>query len=63
MQLAFGDAQISPKHCNFLINKKSASSEDLEKLIYAIKEKVFDKTGIKLELELKIIGDPKWKKK
>ena len=59
LQLAFGDAQISTKHCNFLINKKSASSEDLEKLIYEIKKKVFDKTGIKLELELKIIGDTK----
>ena len=57
--LAFGDAHISKKHSNFLINKKSATSQDIEKLINAIKKQVFNKTGVKLELELKIIGEPK----
>ena len=57
--LAFGDARISKKHSNFLINKKSATSQDIEKLINAIKKQVFKKTGVKLELELKIIGEPK----
>ena len=52
-----GDAQISQKHCNFFVNNGNAKSEDLEKLIYQVKKKVFEKTGINLELELQIIGE------
>jgi UDP-N-acetylmuramate dehydrogenase len=52
-----GDAQISEKHCNFFVNKGNAKSEDLENLIYRVKSKVLDKTGINLELELQIIGE------
>ena len=56
---AVGDAYISDKHCNFFVNKGNARSEDLESLIHKVKEKVFDKTGIKLELEIQIIGKKK----
>ncbi len=52
-----GDAGISEKHCNFFVNKGNAKSSDLENLIYKVKNKVFDKTGINLELELQIIGE------
>ena len=52
-----GDAYISEKHCNFFVNEGKAKSSDLEKLIFEVKNKVFSKTGIKLELELQIIGD------
>ena len=52
-----GDAQISEKHCNFFVNKGSANSSDLEKLINLVKSAVFEKTGIHLELEIKIIGE------
>ena len=52
-----GDAHISEKHCNFFVNKGNAKSQDLENLIYQVKNKVLDKTGIKLELELEIIGE------
>jgi len=52
-----GDARISEKHCNFFINKGNAKSEDLENLIYQVRRKVLDKTGINLELELQIIGE------
>jgi len=52
-----GDANISEKHCNFFVNKGKAKSQDLENLIYQVKNKVLDKTGIKLELELEIIGE------
>jgi UDP-N-acetylmuramate dehydrogenase len=55
--IKIGDAKISKKHCNFFINNGKAKSQDLEKLIYSVKEKVFKKTGINLELELKIIGE------
>ena len=52
-----GDAYISEKHCNFFVNKGKATSKDLEELIYAVKSKVFNKTGINLELELQIFGE------
>ena len=54
--MKIGDACISEKHCNFFVNKGNAKSEDLENLINQVKNKVFNKTGIKLELELQIIG-------
>ena len=54
--MSIGDAHISKKHCNFFVNKGSAKSSDLEKLIYKVKSEVLDKTGINLELELQIIG-------
>tara|TARA_Y100000590_G_C15034177_1_gene756306 strand:- start:55 stop:228 length:174 start_codon:yes stop_codon:yes gene_type:complete len=55
--LSIGNAYISEKHCNFFINKGKAKSEDLENLIYKVKNKVLDKTGINLELEIHIIGE------
>tara|TARA_Y100000590_G_scaffold145217_1_gene167006 strand:+ start:1013 stop:1924 length:912 start_codon:yes stop_codon:yes gene_type:complete len=55
--MKMGDAQISEKHCNFFVNKGNAKSQDLENLIDQVKSKVMDKTGIKLELELEIIGE------
>jgi UDP-N-acetylmuramate dehydrogenase len=55
--MAIGDVHISQKHCNFFVNKGHAKSSDLEKLIYEVKKKVLDKTGIDLELEIQIIGE------
>ena len=52
-----GDAYISEKHCNFFVNKGNATSADLENLIHKVRTKVLDKTGIKLELEIQIIGE------
>ena len=52
----FGDAHISEKHCNFFVNKGNASSNDIENLINKVKKKVLEKTGISLDLEVKIIG-------
>ncbi len=48
----FGDAKLSEKHCNFLINKDKASSKDMKNLIKFIKENVYKKTGVNLELEI-----------
>ena len=55
--MIIGDASISEKHCNFFVNNGKAKSKDLENLIYEVKNKVFEKTGINLELELQIIGE------
>ena len=54
-----GDAEVSKKHCNFFVNNGKANASDIEKLINRVKETVKKKTGIDLELEIKIIGDKK----
>ena len=56
-KMKVGDAKISEKHCNFFVNTGNAKSKDLEKLIYQVQNKVLNKTGINLELELQIIGE------
>ena len=52
-----GDAMISQKHCNFFINNGNAKSADIENLIKKVKSKVYEKTGVNLELEIKIVGE------
>ena len=52
-----GDAIISQKHCNFFVNRGNAKSSDIENLINKVKKKVQEKTGISLELEIKIVGE------
>ncbi len=47
-----GGAQVSEKHCGFVINKGNATSEDVKKLIETIKKRVGEKTGVTLECEL-----------
>ena len=52
-----GDAIISQKHCNFFVNNGNAKSSDIENLINKVKKRVQEKTGIDLELEIKIVGE------
>ena len=56
-QFTEGDAIISQKHCNFFVNNGNAKSSDIENLIQKVKKKVREKTGINLELEIKIVGE------
>lgn len=51
-----GDAEISRKHGNFIINKGNATFDDVMSLIELIKNEVYRKKGIKLELEIKVIN-------
>ena len=51
-----GDAQISEKHCNFMINTGKARALDLIELGDKAKKAVKEKTGVELEWEIKIIG-------
>ena len=55
LDVKFGDAVISQKHCNFFVNKKNANYSDMKKLIDFVKEKVMTKTGIRLELEVILV--------
>ena len=54
--LFVGEASISKKHCNFFIKNGKATSLEIEELIKNVREKVLKQTGIKLELEIKIVG-------
>jgi UDP-N-acetylmuramate dehydrogenase len=55
--LKVGDAEISKKHCNFFVNNGKAKSSDIENLIKKVRDMVHAKTGVNLELEIKIIGE------
>jgi UDP-N-acetylmuramate dehydrogenase len=55
--LNIGGARMSSQHSNFFLNNGSATSSDIENLIEKVRKKVFLKTGINLELEVKIIGE------
>ena len=52
-----GDAQVSMKHANFIVNQGQASASDVLSLIKKIRTGIMRKMGIKLELELKIVGE------
>ena len=54
--LKFGDAQVSEKHCNFLLNLGNASSAEIEELGEEVRRRVQDKTNITLEWEIQRIG-------
>lgn len=54
---SIGGAQVSEKHCGFVINKGGASARDVYDLINMIQNVVYEKQGIKLEPEVKILGD------
>lgn len=56
-ELSVGDASVLSCHGNFIINKGSASSSDIFTLITRIEEGVLEKKGIKLEKEVRLLGD------
>ena len=52
---SFGDACISEKHCNFFVNKGEATFKDMKNLINFVAKNVLEKTGTKIETEIKIL--------
>ena len=56
--LTMGDAQVSEKHCNFLINQGHATSAEIEGLGEEVRRRVAQKTGVSLEWEIKRVGRP-----
>lgn len=53
---SIGDAAVSEVHANFLINRGNATALEFRTLIAAIQAKVYEKTGVSLEPEVKVIG-------
>jgi len=56
--LTMGDAQVSEKHCNFLLNLGSATSAEIEALGEEVRRRVEAKTHISLEWEIQRVGQP-----
>jgi UDP-N-acetylmuramate dehydrogenase len=54
--LTIGDAQVSEKHCNFLLNLGAATSADIEALGEEVIRRVKDRTGVTLEWEIQRVG-------
>ncbi len=52
-----GDAQVSEKHCGFVINKGNATAQDIQRLIYDVQSKVKESFEVTLEPEVIFIGD------
>ena len=56
--LTLGGAQVSEKHCNFLLNLGEASSADIENLGDEVRRRVKEKSGVELEWEIQRVGKP-----
>lgn len=57
--MKLGGAIVSPMHANFIINEDNATSADIEDLAEKVRLAVYEKFGIMLEYEIKIIGSRK----
>lgn len=56
-----GGAQVSEKHCGFVVNRGNATAADVWELICEVKRRVKEMTGVELEPEVKLLGDfPQW---
>ena len=52
-----GDAEVSMKHGNFIVNRGHASAADVIQLIGKVRQAIKRKAGVRLDLELKIVGE------
>ena len=55
--LRIGQAQISPRHANFFVNLGQAAAQDVFQLIQTAQARVAEKFGVKLELEIELVGE------
>lgn len=54
---SIGGAQVSEKHCGFVVNRGGATSRDILELIDEIKGRVYENSGVMLECEVRLIGE------
>lgn len=52
-----GDAQVSEKHCGFVINRGNATASEIAELIREIQKRVLENSGVHLETEVKFLGN------
>ena len=53
---SIGDAQVSEKHCGFIINRGNATAFQVRELIEAVQRRVYEYAGVRLEPEVKFLG-------
>lgn len=53
-----GGAQVSEKHCGFIVNRGGATAKDVMMLIEHIKKTVRERFGVELECEIRLVGEP-----
>lgn len=53
-----GDAMVSPKHANFILNQGRARAVDVLALVEAVRARVREHAGVALELEVQVVGEP-----
>jgi UDP-N-acetylmuramate dehydrogenase len=54
---AIGGAMVSPKHANFIVNTGDARAADIEGLIGTVQQRVWERSGVMLEREVRIVGE------
>jgi UDP-N-acetylmuramate dehydrogenase len=52
-----GDAEVSMKHANFMVNRGQANAADVTALIGKVRSAIRRRVGVRLDLELKIVGE------
>ena len=52
-----GDAQVSEKHCGFVVNRGNATAADVTELIRRVQETVEERFGVRLEPEVRILTE------
>lgn len=52
-----GDAQVSEKHCGFVINRGAATASQIWQLMCTVQERVYERSGVRLEPEVRLLGD------
>lgn len=55
--LTVGGAQVSEQHSGFIINKGGATAKNIVDLMHLVQNTVFDQFGVRLEPEVRIIGE------
>jgi UDP-N-acetylmuramate dehydrogenase len=55
-----GNAQVSPRHANFIVNLGAAKANDVLRLIELVKEEIWEQFAVELELEIELVGE--WEK-
>ena len=55
--MSIGGAQVSEKHAGFIVNIGNATASDILGLIKKVQDAVFEKNGVRLETEVRIVGE------
>ena len=55
--MRIGDAEVSTKHGNFIVNRGTATAEQVLLLVRKVRERVARKFAVRLQLEWKVVGE------